>query len=1294
MTDQSSPLPFWKKILDWSRTDNPLPDYDLIQVLAVLIFLRWADFQEAELEAIAAYDETEYEQVLPASLHWRTWHQLQPDELHYFFTERLPAALDRLNNSRYNPLAAYLYQLTGSIDKLRNYPISILTNLVHWLAEQPFETSVDRRNLLVVFDKIIDASSAKDSLRSKIPRDIIRLMIGLAAPTSGDSIYDPCFGTAGLLTASIDYVLHNENQKNARYFSTGLKISGVELMPSIYIIGMTRLVLAGLNDPQLECGNSLERTPLANPQLEGFDVVLANPPWGGKVKMDNRYGLEHYPVMTTDSTGLFIQHALSNLRPNGRAVIIVPNGILFRQGPERKLREWLTRQHTVESVISLPETGFLPYTAVKSCILVLRRGGTTKHIRMADAEPFFEKGKGKQPATISGNQITELIDIINNAKSSEYCWNVDAETLADTEFDLTPRRRDQSYLVSLLNSLPPSVQVVQLKECCNIISGRRPVLPANLLDVRDISEIPIIRIKDINKGRVDKASSWLLSDATMNIETSWKLRGGDVVISKSGTIGKVGIVTNGAVGAVPASGLFVLRVNNQLIDPHFLSAYLDSAECRAWLKDRASGGVINHLNKRIIEDMPIPLPALQVQHRVAAEWREHGVDALAYLLKLLTDGDHDPIAEWVTKELRNLSEDISTITAPLDFASLEEILDRAKHIRNVTAHGKHSESLLVSWLIAFNEAVSPLRGISEMPSGPGLLSVLQESVQALKRTESAIKGRLPNEAKALSLTDIISKWLKQATSILLNKVQITFSIEDNTLRSGEVRDLDLKVQNYSPLPLREIGIAFDPDWGFGGFKYLAEGATEIVGLRGVVPKTTGPLMLNIHWTAVTLDGRDVDGKTEIAFDVLPEVIDATSVMVELGSSPYVCGDPIRPERNDVFFGRDELLDQIRRQIEQSGNVVLLEGNRRAGKSSILRHLEGLSPVPGWLGVYCSLQGAEGSQEKVGVPTVAVFREIASSIAKGMVTLGIELPLPDGSVLPVGKKIGIAGACRKGISKESPFTDFRDYTEVILDIASKHKLGILLMLDEFDKLQEGIDNKVTSPQVPENIRYMVQTYPNFSAILTGSRRMKRLREEYWSALYGLGTRFDVTSLSHEAASRLVTEPVKGRLTYSRESMERVISITNSQPYLLQCLCNRIFDMAAQLKIRSVTLDIVEQAGNLLADNNEHFASLWDYAGSDRRRFILGIIHKEEADSNFLRFGTLKERLSSYGIELNDENLIEDIEFLRELELVDLRGKIGSGHYVLSIPLMGRWIDRRDDLEVLMKKTQMETEDHND
>jgi type I restriction enzyme M protein len=98
-----------------------------------------------------------------------------------------------------------------------------------------------------------------------------------------------------------------------------------------------------------------------------------------------------------------------------------------------------------------------------------------------------------------------------------------------------------------------------------------------------------------------------------------------------------------------------------------------------------------------------------------------------------------------------------------------------------------------------------------------------------------------------------------------------------------------------------------------------------------------------------------------------------------------------------------------------------------------------------------------------------------------------------------------------------------------------KLGLVLMLDEFDKLQEGIDNGVTSPQVPENIRFLIQTYPKFSAILTGSRRLKRLREEYWSALYGLGTSIPVTALDTESARKVVTEPVRDQLASLRRRL---------------------------------------------------------------------------------------------------------------------------------------------------------------
>jgi type I restriction enzyme M protein len=1318
MVEHSSQMPA-SKLLERLRTDSPLDSHEFIQGLAALFFLRWADFQEAEFEAIAAFDDIEYEPVLPPSLHWRTWHSLPPDELSLVLSKLKNVTFHKLYNSRNSPLATHLHHLAGSIQILEKLSPNCFKNLIEWLAAQPFETPTDRHQLLDTFDEILQSNQDKHRGEFRTPNHVVRLMVALAAPARGESIYDPCFGSAGLLTGAIDYALQKSEQGKVRYDQTGLRISGIEQNESAYTVGLTRLVLAGCDDPQLEHNNSLLRPPLANPSKEGFDVVLANPPWGWTARMDERYGLEHYPVMTKDGTGLFIQHALSNLRPNGRAVVAVPNGILFRSGAEQKLREWLIAHHTVEAVVSLPETTFGSSTAIKASLLVLRRGGTTRRIRMVEADAFFEKGKGRQPVTISESQIVEIVGKVRAARPSESSLDIEIETLVETNYDLTPRRRDQSGLVDIIASLGPSVEIARLKDCCREIMLGRQIRATDLVDelpnlsrspgqqklfaelepktrqqslFEPVEPIPYIRIKDINKGQANKGSSWVSPAAASGVEGHWKLRAGDVLLSKSGTIGKVGVVRNGSVGAVAASGLYVLRTVGDRLDPHYLAAYLDSADGKAWLQDRASGGVISHLTKRIIEDLPVPLPPLQIQHQVATMWREHGEDALTCLAQLLSKEESDPILEWLDKELKNFPAEPESLIDPLNLVLLDQLASHVKPLRNEAAHGRHSNSVLLPWILSINEAVASLRGVGNLPKGPALLSVLQESALGLMKAKETLKGHLPSESKARKLTDILARWLNRANNVLFDSVQLSFGVETSTLVAGESLDIDMRVDNVGPMPLRNIEVTLEPEWGLGSIAYLAENSSEILGLQAAPPKSAGQFTLLVNWSAHTLDGRQVDGSREIVFEVVSASMPEEHLGEDLGASPYVCGDPVRPERNDVFFGREALLDQIRRQIIQSGNVVLLEGNRRAGKSSILRHLEGAGPVPGWLGVYCSLQGAEGSQTGVGVPTSAVFREIAISIAKSMAALNIEVPLPDGSILPPGKKIGIARACRNGISEEHPFADFRDYAETALETVAGKQLSILLMLDEFDKLQEGIDNNVTSPQVPENIRFMVQTYPGFSAILTGSRRLKRLREEYWSALFGLGTRFGVTSLSPEAAGRLVIEPVKGRLVYSREAIDKAIMLTNRQPFLLQSLCNRVFDMAAQLKTRSITLDVIEEAANMLADDNEHFRSLWSYAETDRRRFILGLIHKESAGPDSLRFGFLLELLSTHGVEVDEEALSGDLEFLRELELIDLVGESVSGHYVLAIPLMGKWIGRQHDFEVLRNKARMETEEN--
>ncbi|MEX2443485.1 MAG: N-6 DNA methylase [Alkalispirochaeta sp.] len=1284
------------QLTDSLRSDSGIDARQLPVQLAALIYLRWVDFQEAERETIAAFEDRPYDLLLPESMYWRVWHASRGDELVGTLTSRLPAALSRLHNVRHNPLATYLHHMARPLFDLANWSVESLSVVVQWLADQPFETPSDRRALLEDYDEFLNLVRQHPARfgggEHSDPPWIVRLVAGLAAASQGDSIYDPCFGVGGYLVAVHDSVVHSGDKTFHRVDEESPAINGVEINRDPYIIAVTRMALVGVDTPRVEFGNSLERPANQSNAAGGFDRIVANPPWGMRVGPE---GLDHFPIRSNDAVGLFVQHIVGQLKPDGRAVVVVPNGFLFRKGADQRVREMLLTEHSVEMVISLPEGAFNPATNIATAILVIRHG-SGERVRMIDGEELL-RPPGKR-AVPDEKAVETVLALARSTETADDAWNVTVSELEPLDWDLTPVRRDQSGLDEALDALAVEIPISTLKEQCVILSGHA-IKSADLLDDsprnEDGATIPYIRVGDIRSGIVERGSKWLSPTIAGTLDPKWKLKSGDVLISKSGTIGKAGIVRNGAVGAVAAGGILVLRPTGAQLDPHFLSAYLSAAECRAWLDGRARGKTISHLSRDVLDEMPVPVPPIPVQQRVVESYREHGVDVLPFLAQLLLERSGDPIVEWIDGALNCLKSDEAD--RPGDLYSLRHAAVFGESFVRLQERLRHEdiENLLRPWVsILATDVVPPLGGVEDVPPGPARYSIVQQVTTGARGAENAIEGHLPHANRARELTRLVVDKLSAAEREILEDVRVSVSSSQTVITRAEQVSLILTLTNEGVLPLRDVHVSIEPWERTVGLGYVPEGATKEIPLDGRTPSDGDVFTITASWRGITMNGESVDDRRELSFEMKGSGSEQTESS-DMGGSPYVCGDPITPKREELFVGREETLETIKRSVQDTGNVILLEGNRRAGKTSILRHLEGTNGVPGWFGVYASLQGAEGSKHGVGVPTDEVFRALARSIAVAVHTLGGETPLPNGEVLPAdAKTLTVPKACRAGISPEAPYTDFAAYLEVVLEVLEARELRLLLMLDEFDKLQEGIDNGVTSPQVPENIRYLVQSFPGFSAILTGSRRLRRLREEHWSALYGLGTHVDVKTLDPAAAERLITYPVRGRLTYSREAIERCTFLTAGQPYLIQCVCNQIFDTAVRGGIRSITVDLVQNAADRLIEENEHFASLWDYAGTDRRRYLLALCHTRSEGREPMRLGVIQEYLAAEGIEISDEQLIADLEVLQELDLLDFHGDRGSGHYRLSIPLMGIWIDRQRDVEAVLAKARRETEEEDD
>ena len=292
----------------------------------------------------------------------------------------------------------------------------------------------------------------------RTPRHVIRAMVQLVDPRLGETVHDPAAGTAGFLVGAYDHIrlanssaagieeIEADGQTVRRGLGDTLSRAAVRQLheatffgndvdPRMVRLATMNLSLRGLDRVRIlrrdALTRSLDRTAKTELGLPapGFDVVLANPPFSGRLDPDRI--VEDVKIGRTRQTELlFLQYMLNHLKDGGRCGVVVPEGVLFGStGAHRELRRKLVENNRVEAVLSLPGGVFNPYSGVKTSVLVFRKGGATGRVMFLHADNDGFKLDANHDTPIDNNDLPGLVSAFGDREARWTAWsNRDPET--------------------------------------------------------------------------------------------------------------------------------------------------------------------------------------------------------------------------------------------------------------------------------------------------------------------------------------------------------------------------------------------------------------------------------------------------------------------------------------------------------------------------------------------------------------------------------------------------------------------------------------------------------------------------------------------------------------------------------------------------------------------------------------------------------------------------------------------------------------------------------------------------
>ncbi|MEY4429632.1 MAG: hypothetical protein RLZZ182_2321 [Pseudomonadota bacterium] len=434
-------------------------ELDYTEQSSWLLFLKYLDDLETEKAAEAELEGKPYRHILEPVFRWSSWAAPKGADGQIDHNQAMTGddLRDWVNRNLFPYLAGFKQRASGPdtieykigevFGEIQNRLQSgyTLRDVIDEVDALQFGSQQQKHELSHLYETKIKnmGNAGRNGGEYYTPRPLIRAMIQVTAPKIGERIYDGACGSAGFLCEAYDHLLPQARKADDLKTLQTSTFYGKEKKSLAYVIAIMNMILHGIEAPNIQHTNTLAENLADLQAKDRYDVVLANPPFGGKERKEVQ---QNFPVKTGETAFLFLQHFIKSLKAGGRAAIVIKNTFLSNtDNASVSLRKLLLESCNLHTVLDCPG-GTFQGAGVKTVVLFFEKGAPTRKVWYYQLNPGRSLGKTNP---LNDADLADFVALQKAFADSAQSWSVAAEAIDPATWDLSvknPKGGDEVVL--------------------------------------------------------------------------------------------------------------------------------------------------------------------------------------------------------------------------------------------------------------------------------------------------------------------------------------------------------------------------------------------------------------------------------------------------------------------------------------------------------------------------------------------------------------------------------------------------------------------------------------------------------------------------------------------------------------------------------------------------------------------------------------------------------------------------------------------------------------------------------